>query len=87
MKILISEYGLDPWLLNKNNQSPFDLLDPITNPNVYNQLLILWTRKAMYKVLFTDLRFSIRNPDQFTIFDKIHNTMNDTLTNKIYKYI
>ena len=27
IKILISEYGLDSWLLNKNNCSSFDLID------------------------------------------------------------
>ena len=92
--MFLSEYNLDPWLLNKNNQSPFDLLDPIKHTKKYKHLLDIWSNKIYHQILINDstLTSSIHTTTTTTtIFKKIQYIFDDstfhTLIGKITKYM
>ena len=86
IKMYIYKYGLDPWLLNKKNQTPFGLLDPNSNPRIYNTLLQIWIKKLFHDILLNDTCTYI-NPSHISIFDNLKNNFDKSLIQKIIKYI
>ena len=78
----ILENGLDPWLLNKKNQTPFDLLD--THCTTYNQLFNLWSKQIFCKFLFNVN--STTTSTSSSIFDKLGNSFEESLIKKIIAY-
>ena len=86
IKLLISEYGLDPWLLNNENETPFDTIE---NSDTYNEILNIWTKQIYYTILSNDTNTTSKYPFFTTIFDKIKNNFDDmnTLFDIIDSYI
>ena len=74
--------GLDPWLLNKNNQTPFDLLDPSTNSKIYIESLQVWTILTFNEILIVDT-VTTSNPSTYHILDKIRYNLDES-TSKSY---
>ena len=54
LKTLLSEYKLDPWLLNSNNETPFDLLGGFMHSDTYYSLLDIWTKSIYQEILLDD---------------------------------
>jgi hypothetical protein len=79
--MFIFDYGLDPWLLNKNNQTPFDLLDPITHRTTYDMFFTLWSKCIFCKLILKDIITSTS-----TIFDKIEESLEESIIKKIIAY-
>ena len=91
IKPFISEYKLDPWLLNKNKQTSFDIINPIPNFNdAYKELLNVWTKRVLNDILLNNTYDTMNNNDN-TIFYKIKNNFDEVSSNiyinKISKYI
>jgi predicted YcjX-like family ATPase len=87
---LISEYGLDPWLVNNNKESFFSLLNNNYNNDNYNneayyKLHSLWARRVVLIDTITTV-----NDYSLNIFDKIRFAFGSTAAlfiSKITSYI
>jgi hypothetical protein len=89
--MFISEYKLDPWLLNKKNQTSFDLLNSTIHFKTYNELHNIWKNIIFNGMILKDTNNTNTNNSNITIFGKIKNKYDDSasniIMNKIFMYI
>jgi hypothetical protein len=86
IKILIIEYELDPWLLNNNKQTSFDVIDLHIYPDLYNDIYSIWTKYILHKRLLNN-NYN-KNNNIFNIIKYIIDETTSTIfINNITKYI
>ena len=85
--MLILEYGLNPWLLNNNNQTPFDLIDPIKYSEIYNKLYSSWADGIFYILLLDNSTIYSNRIKPITIFEKLLINFGELAKNPFVKII
>jgi hypothetical protein len=84
--MLISEYGLNPWLLNNKNQTPFELIDIKKYSEIYNKLYSSWANGIFYILLLEDSTI-YNNFKPITIFEKLRISFGELAKNPFVKII
>jgi hypothetical protein len=89
IRMNVSDVGLDPWVLNKKNQTSFDIIDLIRHAETCDYIHNLWTRKLLSDISI--YKHMNKDPKDFNIFDKIKYNIDESsgnmYINKIIKYI
>ena len=87
--MIITIIGIDLWLLNKKNQTTFDILNPMKYSEICIQIHNIWTRKILHYISLSN--HINKDPKCFNIFNKIRYNIDESSGNiymdKIIKYI